>query len=264
MCCTFHVSAGFNACAEPSADSVTTSVLHMESEREKQFSLFLEVCKLQQLFWLRLYFNNGVWQVKCTSTPRLLEGLLGTQPPPTSVPVHSESQSPLSIVKSPRCIFSSAVWNHTNLCQTFRDLNSRRKFFMYCFLTSVVWIIHLWHSVTCKTPSLMPQIEQCTLSLALQTNDRTEAGDRAEEDRIVAPGSTVSAWLIPASSSSSGPHATVNPSCTEMKASGSSSLCEPGWIGSWRVHIVWAWRSRWLKQPLQEISVLPLGVGDMI
>lgn len=228
------------------------------------FLCFLEVCKLQQLFLFRLYFNNGVWQVKCTSTPRLLEGLLGTQPPPTSVPVHSESQSPLSIVKSPSCIFSSAVWNHTNLCQTFRDLNSRRKFFMCCFLTSVVWIIQLWHSVTCKTPSFMPQIEQCSLYLALQTNDKSEDGGRAEEDRTVASGSTFSACLIPASSSSSSPHATVNPSYTERKASGSSSLCELGWIGSRRVHIVWAWRSRWLKQPLQEISVLPLGVGDMI
>lgn len=73
MCCTLYVSAGFNACAEPSADSLTTSVLHMELEREKQFSPFLQVCKLPQLFRCSLYFNNRVWQVKCTSTPRLLK-----------------------------------------------------------------------------------------------------------------------------------------------------------------------------------------------
>lgn len=74
----------------------------------------------------------------------------------------------LNIVNSPQCIFSSALWNHAYLCQTFRELNYRRQFFCIIFsfpLPHKYYSLTEWEycnlhpALTCKMPSLMFQVE---------------------------------------------------------------------------------------------------------
>lgn len=113
------------------------------------FPLFPDVSiatgrKFKQVLWCSPYFTCKVLKVikkKSNSAAGLPEACqkcsllffwkkehTHLSPSSQQVPVT------LPIVNSPQCIFSSTLCNHTNLCQTLRDLNYRRQFFLCCSL----------------------------------------------------------------------------------------------------------------------------------